>query len=266
MKAQIHSLGQECDDLMDDVEAALDDLAELAQQLEVRKRVEDVTRRFRELAATLNEADRMQADRTTGRKVIDLQKMSARLPAPPAGSAAPKPADDSFFGTRAGKSSRQPRVLGDEPGMLKRGETAPKYRVTGEVEAWCGPCDQQRTHTIIAIVEDRPAQVVCMACGSRHKFREGPARKKGVEEKKASSPDWSPTASEREAQKKADEKKALIDLLRAAENVRPYSPKERYKAGEIIEHPEHGRGKIENTLPRSLLVRFVGGLRQIKLT
>ena len=48
--------------------------------------------------------------------------------------------------------------------------------------------------------------------------------------------------------------------------VRQFSPKERYKAGEIIEHPEHGRGKIENTLPRSLLVRFAGGLKPLKLS
>ena len=64
---------------------------------------------------------------------------------------------------------------------------------------------------------------------------------------------------------KQKERNDLIETLRAAENVRKYSPKERYRVGEIIEHPEHGRGKIENTLPRSLLVRFNGGLKPLKL-
>lgn len=264
LKAQFQAISGEADDLLDEIEAALDEHAEFSQQLATRRKVEDVVKRFRELVGPLGESDRMQVDRTTGRKIVDVQKMAVRLPAPPAGSAAPPRADDSFFATRAPDSSRKPRVLGTEPGQLRRGETAPKYRVTGEVEAWCGPCDQVRTHVIIAIVDDLPAQVVCQACNSRHKFREGPARKKH-EEKRAPSGTYQPTAAEREAQKKAEEKKALIESLRAAEHVRKYEPKERYKAGEVIEHPEFGRGKIENTLPRSLLVRFVAGLKQLPL-
>jgi len=34
----------------------------------------------------------------------------------------------------------------------------------------------------------------------------------------------------------------------AAQDVRRFDPKERYKAGEIISHPVYGRGKIENVL------------------
>jgi hypothetical protein len=57
----------------------------------------------------------------------------------------------------------------------------------------------------------------------------------------------------------------LRSELQAATNVRPFSPKERYKAGEIIEHPEHGRGKIETVTRGSLLVRFARGLRPLDL-
>jgi hypothetical protein len=63
-----------------------------------------------------------------------------------------------------------------------------------------------------------------------------------------------------------EERNAFITELRNAPNVKSFSPKDRYKVGEIIEHPEHGRGKIENTLPRSLLVRFPTGLRPVKLS
>jgi hypothetical protein len=52
----------------------------------------------------------------------------------------------------------------------------------------------------------------------------------------------------------------------AAAEVRSFDPKERYKAGEIISHPEFGRGKVENVLRSSLLVRFsVGGLKSLML-
>jgi hypothetical protein len=48
--------------------------------------------------------------------------------------------------------------------------------------------------------------------------------------------------------------------------VRVFDPKERYKAGEIIVHAEYGRGKIENVLRSSLLVRFpIGGLKSLML-
>ena len=54
--------------------------------------------------------------------------------------------------------------------------------------------------------------------------------------------------------------------MAAADNVRTFDPRERYKAGEIISHPEFGRGKIENVLRSSLLVRFPnGGLKSIML-
>jgi hypothetical protein len=261
-KAVLAALAHEADSLLDQVEDALDEHATQAFQLQTRRQVDDVSTRYRQTCAGMNEDDKMQADRTVGRKVRDVQKMAVRLPAAPSGSAATPAADDAFLGTRAvaASSSRQPRQLG---GAGARGEQ-PRFKVTGTVDAWCGPCDQMRAHTITAIVDELPAQVICDTCGGRHKFREGPARKKGEPEKRAAVT-HTPTAGEREAQRKADEKRALVEELRAAEKVRPFDPKERYKAGEIIEHPEHGRGKIENTLPRSLLVRFVVGLRQLKL-
>ena len=48
--------------------------------------------------------------------------------------------------------------------------------------------------------------------------------------------------------------------------MRLFDPRERYKAGEVISHPEYGRGKIQNVLRSSLLVRFsVGGLKSLML-
>jgi hypothetical protein len=62
-----------------------------------------------------------------------------------------------------------------------------------------------------------------------------------------------------------DAKNAFVNELRTAATVRAFSPRDRYKAGEIIDHPEHGRGRIENALPNSLLVRFASGLKPVKL-
>jgi hypothetical protein len=101
-------------------------------------------------------------------------------------------------------------------------------------------------------------------CGARSRYREGPVRKKDGDEPKPAKKSTL-TVADRAKDAKNQEKNALVTELQAAENVRKFSPKERYRTGEIIEHPEHGRGKIENTLPRSLLVRFASGLKPLKL-
>ena len=48
--------------------------------------------------------------------------------------------------------------------------------------------------------------------------------------------------------------------------MRSFDPKARYRPGDVISHPEFGRGKIETVLRSSLLVRFcVGGLKSLML-
>ena len=138
-------------------------------------------------------------------------------------------------------------------------------RVGGEVDAWCGKCGDTKTHNVIAMVGSDPKQVLCQACGSRHSYRTGPARKRaadGIRETtsaRAQAPD-------REAARKTELLRALGEEVANAATVRVFNPKERYKAGEIISHPEYGRGKVENVLRSSLLVRFArSGLKPLSL-
>src|SRR6185503_2193850 len=78
--------------------------------------------------------------------------------------------------------------------------------------------------------------------------------------------DRSGRAVDPETKRRAAELRALGEEVAAAATVRVFDPKERYKAGEIISHPEFGRGKIENVLRSSLLVRFpIGGLKSLML-
>jgi hypothetical protein len=261
----MRALAEEADGLADEVEAAFEEHATPAFQRETRKKVDELTRRYREaLAAVADEKDRFQIERSYGRRISDLGKMASRLPAPPEGKPAEKLADNSFFGTRAPKSSRPPVVPGLQPGETRRDPS--KVRVTDEIDAWCGRCGMVRTQTVAAVVGDQPAQVVCTVCGSRAKYREGPARgkKDGADEPRTSRSSTT-SAAQKASDAKLKEKNELLQALQNAENVRKYDPKERYRVGEIIEHPELGRGKVENTLPRSLLVRFASGLKPVKL-
>ncbi|MBI4511088.1 MAG: hypothetical protein HY698_15755 [Deltaproteobacteria bacterium] len=259
-QAAVRAIVDEADDLMDQVEAALDEHAEFSVMFESRRRVDDVARRYRELLASFSEADRSTVERGIGRRVVDLQKLASRLPSVASGNPASAKTKSEFFETRPPTSSRPPVTIGVT--SSGRQEPPPKFRVGGEVESWCGPCDDMRSHVIIAMVGGEPAQVTCQSCGAKHKHKSESPKKKAP--RSVSARPASPV--DREASKRAAEKQHLLDELRNAQNVRPVAPGERYRSGEIIDHPEHGRGKVDTVLPRSMLVRFASGLKTVKLT
>jgi hypothetical protein len=269
LRAQFQEVADEVDGLMDEVEQAFDEHATFAFGLATRVKVEEATKKYREmLAALAEEKDRSDVERRIGRRVMDLLRMAGKLPAPPQGKPAQVKITNEFFETREGKSSRKPVTPGLAAGQVsQRKQEKPKYSVSGDIDSWCGPCADIKTHTIIAMVGDEPAQVVCQVCGSRHKFRsESSRRKAGENGTPAATTGGKSAAGPVPGDRKMEERNAFITELRNAPNVKTFSPKDRYKVGEIIEHPELGRGKIENTLPRSLLVRFPSGLRPVKLT
>lgn len=137
-----------------------------------------------------------------------------------------------------------------------------------DIDAWCGPCKRIATHTLIAIVDGQPKQVMCLSCRDRHNYRlepgrraagEGPAPKRRTEPRKL-------TNQELQQNQKQQEALLLSRELAAATDVKKISRHQVYKSGEIVEHPQYGRGKIENARRDSLLVRFNGGLKSVMIT
>ena len=76
--------------------------------------------------------------------------------------------------------------------------------------------------------------------------------------------DTSPTGA-RERSRREEIRRDLQRELNASIEVRAFDPKGTFKPGEIISHPAHGRGKVENVLNGSILVRFLEGLRPLDL-
>ena len=266
-RSQHDALAESIVDAVDAVDAALEE--------KTRDRVHAAHEKLAAAVAAYNLAiastsadEKPQVEQRFGRRLTDLKRQAARLPRGEAGRAVALSRDAGsvpFIEQRApGKSIQE--VQGTR---WRRGEK-PRATVGGDVESWCGPCGGMTTHSIIAMVGDEPAQVLCQACGARHNYRTTPARK-GANESPVSSSrarrtSAGPTREQLEAEKRERDRQALRAELASAQNVRQFSPKERYKAGEIIEHPEHGRGKIETITRGSLLVRFVHGLRPVDLT
>jgi len=227
----------------------------------VHQTVELLGRRFNELLASLSPADRMSAERAVGRRVADVRRMASLLPKVPVPTASSTPDRQVSGASLVGER----RITGVSWTHDRRAPTSGLH-VGGEVEAWCGKCEGLKTHNVVAMVGDTPRQVLCQACSSRHNFRTGPARKRETAEGATAGGTDRRVAVDPEAAKRAETQRALATELASASDVRSFNPKERYKAGEIISHPEYGRGKIENVLRSSLLVRFSrAGLKPLML-
>src|SRR5262245_19110109 len=107
------AIAREADELLDQDETALEEHAQFSMMLATRTRVDDLSRRYREACNAADAKDRMQIERSVGRKVVDLQKMSNRLPAQAVGKAAEKSADTGMMERRAPTSSRPPITIGE---------------------------------------------------------------------------------------------------------------------------------------------------------
>jgi hypothetical protein len=226
--------------------------------------IERLSQRYKQLMQSLSGAEQMRADRMLGRRVMDLKRMGSQLPKMPAAAAAESTPDR----VAGGGAVHERRITGVSWSQHDRAAPTGGQKVGADLEAWCGKCGESTTHSIVAMVGSDPKQVLCQVCGSRHAYRTGPARPRAAKgEAAAAEGDSRPrVAVDPEAQRRAAQLRALGEEVAAAAEVRRFDPKERYKAGEIISHPEYGRGKVENVLRSSLLVRFsVGGLKSLML-
>jgi len=231
--------------------------------------VAEVAAFYADLVGSVPEKDRLSLERSHGRRVTDLRRLASKLPQKSTGRAA-RPAAGGAFGWIDGFRREDP-VADTRPAPEPAPEPAPRrapkpaVSVGGWVQAWCGPCGGLKEHTVVAMVGGEAKQVLCEACGARHGFRTTPARSKGEasEVTATAAASGRMTKGQVEAQRREDAKAALAQELAAAEEVRSFDRRGRYKVGEIIEHPQHGRGKIENVLKGSLLVRFRDGLKSV---
>jgi hypothetical protein len=225
--------------------------------------VERLSQRYREMLASLTPSEQMSAERALGRRVVDLKRLASLLPKVPGASTGSTP------DRAAGGGAPEGRRITGVSWMHERGAPKAALGVGADVESWCGRCADLTTHSIVAMVGTEPKQVLCQVCGSRHSHRTAAARRTSASPGLASGGEFDDRGGrpvDPETKRKAAELRALGEEVAAATDVRVFDPKERYKAGQILSHPEYGRGKIENVLRSSLLVRFgVGGLKSIML-
>ena len=253
---QIEELRNEIIVAAADVASAIES-GEEAKHLEVGRVVDGIVKKYQERLAG---PDRDRWEIALGRRITDLRRSAAMLMQRASGSKTELAVDTGMV----------PFLLQRKPGksiVPERAAPTGKLSVGGEVDAWCGKCKEVRTHNIVAMVGGDPKQVVCQTCSSRHNYRTEPPPR--ARTSSGSVPvvtgNAAARAADKEQQSRQEQKRVLQKELADAPEPRPFDPKERYKAGEIIVHPEYGRGKVENVLRTSLLVRFLEGLRPLDL-
>ncbi|MBX5482074.1 MAG: hypothetical protein IRZ16_09600 [Myxococcaceae bacterium] len=127
---------------------------------------------------------------------------------------------------------------------------ATKYRVGGEIDAYCGKDKMELAHTIIAMVGDKVARVQCNTCGSQHAFR-------GTAAPAPKAPRAS--AGRSPAEPRASKVTVTFDQLMAqrdASTAKRYSVKETFAKDDLIDHPTFGYGIVLDARPDKVTVLF----------
>ena len=106
-------------------------------------------------------------------------------------------------------------------------------------------------HVIVSMIGGRPAKVVCKTCKSQHNY-------KGALSASVKRPTTSRPRVERTTVRAADYWEKKMSDTKAP--TRPYSVKESYKVGEVIQHAQFGVGIVEEVkINGKIVVLFRNG-------
>src|SRR5438067_14243 len=108
-----------------------------------------------------------------------------------------------------------------------------KKKLGGTVDSWCGKCKMILAHTIEALVGDKPARVHCNTCQSQHSYK-AHAPTPATRTARTREPGAAPKTRATKYQTLLRDKEAAV--------AKNYSFKEVYEPGDVLEHPNFGRG------------------------
>ena len=132
----------------------------------------------------------------------------------------------------------------------------------GELDSWCTTCRLMKWHTIVAIVDGKPAKVECQGCSKQHQYRAQP-------------PDSSTEKGEKPPKKPRARKAATpavppvdFETLLAGRSgeAKTYSPNETFVVGDVVRHPSFDIGVVTALPgPQKVELTFRDGTKKILL-
>ncbi len=135
------------------------------------------------------------------------------------------------------------------------------------IDARCTRCKAITNHTIIAMVEERPARVRCNTCGGDHNYRP-PRQVKAVKEtsKAASKAPKAPRRNAADRLREAQQAEWQEAAGQADPGVTvPYSMDRSFKLNDLVEHPVFGVGVVKAVFkPNKVEILFASGTKALR--
>lgn len=133
-------------------------------------------------------------------------------------------------------------------------------RTGGEIDAFCGKCELNLAHTIIAMVGPKVIKVKCNTCGSDHQYR---GQQPLVKATSFAAPKKSSSSSSASGAKAKTPKSAAVTISwdeqfkgKDLTKAKKYSPKETFKVDDVVDHPTFGLGLVRSVRGDKIEVGF----------
>ncbi|MEE4253749.1 MAG: hypothetical protein V2I50_06875 [Desulfuromusa sp.] len=135
--------------------------------------------------------------------------------------------------------------------------TKKQYAAGDHITSKCTKCKDTTNHTIVAMVGDTVARVVCNTCGGTHNYRDARVKKAAPRSKTS-------TAKPAKISKLEANWEAQINAADPA-SATPYNIKMVVNSGDLIQHPSFGLGCVVNTIkPNKMEVSFRDGIKLLR--
>ena len=131
-----------------------------------------------------------------------------------------------------------------------------------DIDFQCTRCKMLLAHTIIAMVAGEPARVKCNTCHTERKWRRTRTKKTSTTKRTGSAARKAVDRSMSDYEKQT-EWKALMEMAVTKKAARrPFSVRETFEDGQIIEHTKFGDGIVKEVRgDGKVMVVFVSGTK-----
>jgi hypothetical protein len=137
--------------------------------------------------------------------------------------------------------------------------------VGDRIDARCTKCRKITNHTLVAMVEEKPARVKCNTCGGEHNYRAPRAAAKSKSD--TSAPKKAARVSKAKSDPREAERKEWESLrldMRSSKAI-DYAMNGEFEVDTLINHQVFGLGLVQQLCgPRKILVLFQDGKKLMR--
>jgi hypothetical protein len=131
------------------------------------------------------------------------------------------------------------------------------------IDAYCTSCRTVMNHTIVSMVQARPARVQCNTCGGVHNYRKEKAS--GPTPSRSPKPPPATRQTRKDPGNATHQEWAAMHLDQDASAAIAYDMQARYKVGNLVKHPKFGLGVVKTLIGvNKVEILFEEGLKLLR--